>query len=154
MLRKYYLQKSLCAAFCYMDTPQTTRVLRDIMEKNKIEQKELAKLSGIDRATISYHINDSRPVRDQHLLGYLRAVPVEDRSNLFAAWLRDLLSGEPSLTEQLLDSGRTRIQEEIANWSAELTPQQLSDLQWWDMMLRTDPASSEFFRMITRNQQS
>lgn len=135
-----------------MQSQQTLRVLNAIMTENSWEQQDLARLSGVDRTTVSHHLNGSRPIREMHLKGYLVAVARVDRPRLFAAWAHDLLADQPEVYHDLFEmSGR--LQSGTKEWSPELSAEHRRSLEWWDLTLRTDPQAAELFEIITRREQ-
>jgi hypothetical protein len=136
-----------------MTTPQTLLTLASIMEENTWTQQDLSDSTGFTRSTIGHHLTATRPIRDEHIVAYIKAVPEADRTRLFAAWLRDLLAVHPELSETLLDSARTRISTETANWSPELTPEQRNWLTYWEHQMRIDPGAADFMELITQREQ-
>jgi transcriptional regulator with XRE-family HTH domain len=130
------------------DTPQASRTLSHVMTANNWQQADLAKACGIDRATISHHINGARAIRDDHLAAYCTALDRTEQAQLVAAWLRDTLP--PTTQDVVLSDSGDRIREDVAQWQPGLDDEQRQMLAWWSQKLATDRELDEIFRILTR----
>ena len=130
------------------DTPQASRTLSHVMTANNWQQADLAKACGIDRATISHHINGARAIRDDHLAAYCTALDRTEQAQLVAAWLRDILPADAQAA--VLSENSDRVQEEVATWRPGLDEEQRQMLHWWSQKLATDRELDEVFRILTR----
>jgi len=134
---------------CVMETtPRAAKILTGALEMHGWNQSDLAKLCGIARTQISFHITGERPIRDDHLAAYITALDKYEQSQLVAAWLQDTLP--PAALENVLDSTSHTLREEVRTWSPDLTPEQQHMLQFWAAKIAADPELAGIFRSITR----
>src|SRR6266496_3799045 len=97
----------------------TARVLNTILDSRHWKQGELAELSGIDRTVVSFHLLRERPIRDHHLVAYLRALDSRERAALLGAWLREQLPTE--IARDVLKLPDLRVSEAVASWAPKLS---------------------------------
>jgi len=112
------------------------------------EQNDLARLTGINRTQISFHLNGSRPVRDDHLALYITALDKAERILLVSAWLQDTLP--PDAVQDVLDSASKSVREEVRAWRPGLTSEQADMIDWWAAKLAEDDELARIFEAITR----
>jgi transcriptional regulator with XRE-family HTH domain len=134
-------------------TPHTAQLLLRIMALQDWSQADFAARAGVHRATVNQHLNGNRTIRDEHIIGYLQAVPTPDIGPLAAAWLRDLLHAHPHLLDGIITPNTETITDSVATWSPTLTPAQTAALDFWGANLPTDPELSQLFELLTRRAQ-
>lgn len=110
-----------------MDTPLTARHLKEISTDLEWTQQDWADRTGIDRTYVSSHLAAKRPIRDEHLAAYVRAVPGIDKQRLLSAWIRDVFDAD-DLPRLLNEDGH--IHEDAANWLPGPNEEQRSELLW------------------------
>lgn len=76
---------------------------------------EIADRTGIQRPTVSRHMNGKAPVLPQHIAAYLEHAPADIRAELLGAWLRDTVP--PDLHAELLGDGGLPLSH-VGEWSA------------------------------------
>ena len=130
------------------DTPNASKVLSTVLPLHSWQQGDLARASGLDRATVSLHINGARAIRDDHLAAYCTALDRTEQAQLVAAWLRDILPADAQAA--VLSENSDRVQEEVATWRPGLDEEQRQMLHWWSQKLATDRELDEVFRILTR----
>lgn len=130
------------------DTPNASKVLSTVLPLHSWQQGDLARASGLDRATVSLHINGARAIRDDHLAAYCTALDRTEQAQLVAAWLRDTLP--PTTQDVVLSDSGDRIREDVAQWQPGLDDEQRQMLAWWSQKLATDRELDEIFRILTR----
>ena len=129
-------------------TPRTAKVLAGALKVHGWEQIDLAKKSGVNRSTISLHLNGSRPIRDDHLALYITALDKAEQSRLVSAWLQDTLP--PDAVQDVLDSASNSVREEVRAWRPGLTPEQAEMINFWVAKLVEDDELARIFGAITR----
>jgi len=129
-------------------TPRTAKVLSAALDNHSWEQSDLAKLSGINRATISMHLSGSRAIRDDHLAAYSLALDKGEQSMLVSAWLRDCLP--EAAAANVLEPGTFTVREEVRQWQPGLTDEQRNMLDWWAAKLAADDELDHIFKAISR----
>lgn len=129
-------------------TPLSIRVLQQVLDTHEWKQQEFAERARLSRSTLSMHLSGQRPVRDDQLVCYLRALDRQERQMLVAAWLRDVV--DPDIAVDILDPAVNRIAEEIKDWSPELDVEQKKMLTWWTHELTRDKDLDLMFRSLSR----
>jgi len=128
-------------------TPRTAKVLADALKVHGWEQIDLAKKSGVNRATISLHLNGSRPIRDDHLALYITALDKAEQSRLVSAWLQDTLPAEA--VQNVLEGASNSVREEVRAWRPGLTSEQSDMINWWAAKFAADDELARIFEAIT-----
>lgn len=129
-------------------TPRTVKILSAALQMHGWEQNDLARLTGINRTQISFHLNGSRPIRDDHLALYITALDKAERILLVSAWLQDTLP--PDAVQDVLDSASNSVREEVRAWRPGLTPEQAEMINFWVAQLVEDDELARIFEAITR----
>lgn len=111
-----------------METPLTSRHLREIASSLDWTQHEIAARTGIVQSTVARHLTGHRPIRDEHLSAYVRIVPGVDKTRLLTAWIRDVFHEDD--LPQLLGADDASLAEEASTWLPPLNTEQSSALQW------------------------
>lgn len=136
-------------ASCKMETtPKTSKILAAALLGHGWEQNDLARESGINRATISMHLSGLRPIRDDHLALYITALDKSEQSRLVSAWLQDTLP--PDAVQNVLDGAANSVREEVRAWRPGLTSEQADMMDWWSAKLAEDDELARIFEAITR----
>lgn len=130
-----------------MNTPRTTVMLARAMKDYSFGQENLAKITGLHRSSISYHLTQERPIRDEHIALYMMAMP-NYRSALFAAWIKDILPD--SMHSEIFPQNSTQLNDQILKWRPSLDDEQRRMLDWWSNQFATDPELDAIFRPFTR----
>lgn len=128
-------------------TPRTVKILSTALQMHGWEQNDLARLTGINRTQISFHLNGSRPVRDDHLALYITALDKAEQSRLVSAWLQDTLPAEA--IANVLDITTNSVREEVRAWRPGLSPEQMDMLDFWAAKFTEDDELARIFRSIT-----
>lgn len=128
-------------------TPRTVKILSAALQMHGWEQNDLARLTGINRTQISFHLNGSRPVRDDHLAAYITALAKAEQSRLVSAWLQDTLPAE--VIANVLDITSNSVREEVRAWRPGLTSEQMDMLDFWAAKFTEDDELARIFRAIT-----
>jgi DNA-binding Xre family transcriptional regulator len=131
-----------------MPTASSSKLLSNLLTARDWQQSDLARASGIDRATVGHHLTGVRDVRDTHLAAYCAALDRHEQVALVAAWLRDTLPADAQ--SSVLEDGSNRLCEEAVRWRPELDHEQRHMLDWWARQLTTDRETDQIFRAITR----
>ncbi len=148
MQRNLNLHFALNVASCKMETtPKTSKILAAALLGHGWEQNDLARESGINRATISMHLSGLRPIRDDHLALYITALDKSEQSHLVSAWLQDALPAE--VIANVLDSTTHSVREEVRAWRPGLTSEQSEMMDWWAAKLAEDDELARIFQAIT-----
>jgi hypothetical protein len=148
MQRNLNLHFALNVANCKMETtPQTSKILAAALLGHGWEQNDLARESGINRATISMHLSGLRPIRDDHLALYITALDKSEQSRLVSAWLQDTLPAD--VITNVLDITTHSVREEVRTWRPGLTPEQAEMMDWWAAKLAEDDELARIFHAIT-----
>jgi hypothetical protein len=134
-------------------TAHSAQLLLRIMAAQEWSQADLATRAGVHRATVGQHLNLTRTIRDEHLIGYLQAVPTPDVAALASAWIQDLLHSHPAVRELILDPTTRSITKETAAWNPSLTAPQAAAMEFWGKNLPSDPELSQLFELLTRRAQ-
>ena len=129
-------------------TPRTVKILSAALQMHGWEQNDLARLTGINRTQISFHLNGSRPVRDDHLALYITALDKAEQSRLVSAWLQDTLP--PAAAQNVLESASNLVREEVRAWRPGLTSEQADMIDFWVEKLVEDDELARIFGAITR----
>jgi hypothetical protein len=129
-------------------TPLTARVLTACLNSHSWDQAAVAKLSGVNRAVVSFHVTGSRPIRDDHLSAYCRCLDPDEKTRLVSAWLQDVLRVEDA--ESILDPGTLTLREEVRAWHPGLTERQRQQLDFWSAKLAKDDELDDVFDIISR----
>jgi transcriptional regulator with XRE-family HTH domain len=129
-------------------TPRTVKILSTALQMHGWEQNDLARLTGINRTQISFHLNGSRPVRDDHLALYITALDKAEQSRLVSAWLQDTLPAEA--VQNVLEGASNSVREEVRAWRPGLTSEQADMIDWWAAKLAEDDELARIFEAITR----
>ena len=136
-------------ASCKMETtPKTSKILAAALLGHGWEQNDLARESGINRATISMHLSGLRPIRDDHLALYITALDKAEQSRLVSAWLQDTLP--PAAAQNVLESASNLVREEVRTWRPGLTSEQADMIDFWVAKLVEDDELASIFGAITR----
>ena len=130
------------------DTPLASQLLTNAMALHGWQQADLAKASGLDRATVSLHLTNTRAIRDDHLAAYITALDPIEQTTLVAAWLRDTLPA--AACESVLDTATNRLSESVRTWRPTLAPDQQKMLDWLAAKLATDPELADIFAAACR----
>jgi transcriptional regulator with XRE-family HTH domain len=128
-------------------TPRTAKVLAEALKVHGWEQIDLAKKSGVNRATISLHLNGSRPIRDDHLALYITALDKAEQTRLVSAWLQDTLPAKAA--QNVLDNASQSVSEEVRAWRPGLTSKQSDMINWWAAKFAADDELARIFEAIT-----
>ena len=128
-------------------TPRTVKILSAALQMHGWEQNDLARLTGINRTQISFHLNGSRPIRDDHLALYITALDKAERILLVSAWLQDTLP--PDAVQDVLDSASNSVREEVRAWRPGLTSEQSDMINWWAAKFAADDELARIFEAIT-----
>jgi transcriptional regulator with XRE-family HTH domain len=131
-------------------SPTSAQCLRDALSLHGWTQSELAERTGLDRATISHHLTCARPVRDDHLAAYCRALYSPERKRLVAAWLRDTLDAETVLDVLTDDSEHAVLRDEVASYRPSLPHDLRLMLDWVETQLGADPELADVMRIGIR----
>jgi transcriptional regulator with XRE-family HTH domain len=124
-------------------------VLQQILDAKGWSQYELENRSKVHRSTISMQLGPPwRPIRGQHLSGYLRALDSSDRKMLLSAWLRDLLGSD--LVDEVVDRETNRVREDVLEWAPSLRPSDKKMLDWLAQEMVSDPQSCEMIRSVCK----
>lgn len=129
-------------------TPRTVKILSAALQMHGWEQNDLARLTGINRTQISFHLNGSRPIRDDHLALYTTALDKAERILLVSAWLQDTLP--PDAVQDVLESASNSVREEVRAWRPGLTSEQADMIDFWVAKLVDDDELARIFVTITR----
>jgi len=149
MQRNLNLHLGQNVASCKMEaTPKTSKILAAALLGHGWEQNDLARESGINRATISMHLSGLRPIRDDHLALYITALDKSEQSLLVSAWLQDTLP--PDAVQNVLESASNMVREEVRAWRPSLTTEQSAMIDWWAAKLAEDDELARIFEAITR----
>lgn len=143
-----------------MKTDLAARVLSAALQAHKWTQGELADKASLARSVVNWHLSRTRPIRDEHLIGYLAALPGIERAILLSAWMRDMLptdiihsiftSESTNLIAEEPPTSHLKLRKEITEWVPELDEEQRGMLLWWAGKLVNDSELDEIFRGITR----
>lgn len=128
-------------------TPRTVKILSAALQMHGWEQNDLARLTGINRTQISFHLNGSRPIRDDHLALYTTALDKAERILLVSAWLQDTLP--PDAVQDVLDIASNSVREEVRAWRPGLTSEQSDMINWWAAKFAADDELARIFEAIT-----
>jgi hypothetical protein len=131
-------------------TKNASKVLLASLKMLGWDQGDLSDKSGIVRSTVSFHVTGSRPIRDDHLAAYCKALPSTEQALLVAAWLRDALP-EDALAS-VFEAGETssKLNEAVRTWAPTLDEELQEMLDYWTTQLATDTELAEIFRIATR----
>lgn len=129
-------------------TPLTAKALNNILTANAWDQNELAKRAELHGSAVSLHLTCKRPVRDDHLPAYCRALSRSEQSMLVSAWLQDTL--DENTIANVLDATTNRLNEPARTWRPGLNDEQRHMLDWWAAKLAADDELDHIFRAITR----
>jgi len=129
-------------------TPISSQMLSRAMQSHGWDQGDISKITGLDRATVSHHLNGGRSIRDDHLAAYCQALDKTEQASLVAAWLRDVLSEQSQAA--VLNVAATTLSEDVRAWQPSLDQEQRSMIRWWERQLASDTELDEIFRAISR----
>jgi transcriptional regulator with XRE-family HTH domain len=129
-------------------TPLTAKALNNVITANGWDQSELATRADLHGSAVSLHLSGKRPVRDDHLPAYCRAIGRTEQAMLVSAWLQDTL--DESTVANVLDNSTNRLNEEARTWRPGLNDEQRQMLDWWAAKLAADDELDHIFRAITR----
>lgn len=132
----------------HMPTVKTKLSAAYIAEICKAQgQETFAKRCGIPRSTVALHVTGERAIRDNHLASYLKGLDTHSRSELLAAWLRDVVSAETQASILQPQSGA--LKETVINWRPQLRPEHRALLEWWAESIPTDAELAQLLTSIT-----
>ena len=131
-------------------TSNTAEVLETAIKMLGWDQTDLSKKSDLHTSVVSMHLSNKRPIRDDHIAAYCKALPSKQQALLVAAWLRDALP-EDALAA-VFEAGEThgKLNEAVRTWAPTLDEELQEMLDYWTTQLATDTELAEIFRIATR----
>src|SRR5262245_5558687 len=114
-----------------------SQLLYRLLDWRKWDELKLAEVTGILPSVISAHLSGKRPIRPQHLAGYLRILDRHERSALLDAWLQDNVDYDA--IANLLDGTRTDTMRSVEENRGRM-------LDWWAMAIARDFKLAKIFQ--------
>jgi hypothetical protein len=130
---------------CYeMKTPLTAKILREVLSDLEWDQTETARRVKLARPQVSLHLAAARPVRDDHLAKYLKALPSADALRVLNAWMKDVVKID--VLNSLGQEKWTR----VAKVQIDATPEVKAVMQWWAEQMAGDAEMETIFMALSR----
>jgi hypothetical protein len=117
------------------------------LEARQWSELRLAKDAGVARSVISAHLSGTRKIQPPHLMKYLRVLNHQERPQMLAAWLRDVL--EPDQVADVLNASGDDLNLDVKKWTPPLPDATTGMLAWWAREMARDGELAELFKLLS-----
>lgn len=127
-----------------MKTPLTAKILREVLSDLQWDQTETSIRVKLARPQVSFHLAGVRPIRDEHLPKYLKALPSDQALKVLNAWMKDVVK-----CESLNGLGKDQWAK-VAKVQIDTTPKIKAVMQWWAEQIASDSEMESIFVTLSR----